>query len=332
MSKSKSTPQAFLDLFVKDVRKFLPMFDRGLDAHFLKCKGKPGQSGVSLHQYLKWLSPIAKPPEDASKLSVVISGYLHYFWQLSKPNFVFEPALMKHMADSELPETIPAEILQRLPYWCQWITLPINLATAENTLRLDFDGAFVGYTEIERRPALVLVAPFVSSDDSIKTNGFTPSVTSYVYLDEPVDHLSFVKNSHLLNVSDRMPDVFFRELMFGTYHYLTKIVSCVMYICSQQHALYQEGHSQPKPQRLGKSYRIIPPKTDRMITVGAEMTRILKDFEAEVEACTRAFNGRKPHIRKAHYHHFWTGPKVGVRTLVCRWLPPSIVRGTIVEQ
>lgn len=329
---NKSTPQTFLDLFLKDVKPFLSMFDRGLDAYFLKCKGKPGAFGVSLHQYLKWLNPAAKAPEDASHLSIVISGYLHYFWQLSKPNVVFEPTLVEHLADSEIPENLPAEILQRLPYWCQWVTLPIHLASKDNTMSLDFDGAFVGYTKIEHRPALILVAPFVSSDDSIRTNGFTPSATSYVYLDEPVNHLSFMKNSHLLNVSDEMPESFFQELMFNVYHYLTKIVCCVMYICSQQDALYSEGHQQPKPQRLGKSYRITPPKTDRMITVGSEMTKIIKDFEDEVESCTRAFNGRRPHLRKAHYHHFWTGPKVGPRKLVCKWLPPSIVRGTVVEQ
>lgn len=329
MSKQQSTPQTFLDLFLKDVRKFLPMFDKGLEAYFLKCKGKPGQSGVSLHQYLKWLSPSAKPPENASKLSIVISGYLHYFWQFSKPNFVFEPLLSSHMADSQVPETIPAEILQRLPYWCQWITLPIHLAGAK--MQLDFDGAFVGYTKIENRPALILVAPFISSDDNLSTNGFTPSVTTYVYLDEPVNHLSFVRNSHLLNVSDQMPDTILQELMFSTYHYITKIVCCIMYICSQQEALHTEGHSQPKPQRMGKSYRITPPKTDRAIRVGAEMTKILKDFEDEVEACTRAFNGRRPHIRKAHHHHFWTGPKAGPRKLISKWLPPQIVRGTNVE-
>lgn len=329
---SKTTPQIFLDLFIKDVRIFLPKFDKGLDAYFLKCKGKPGQSGVSLHQYLKWLNPTAKPPENASKQAVVISGYLHYFWQLSKPNFVFESTLVNHLADSELPDRLPTEILKKLPYWCQWVTLPIHLENAFRTLHLDFDGAFVGYSQIDNRPVLVLCAPFTPGDESIKSNNFTPSVTSFVYLDEPVDPWSMLKNMHLLNLVDTLEDPDFRELMFSVYHYLTKVMCCVMYICSQQEALYTEGHTQPKPQRLGKSYRITPPKSDRMITVGAEMIKILKDFESEVETCTRAFNGRKPHLRKAHYHHFWTGPKAGPRKLVCKWLPPSIVRGSVVEQ
>lgn len=333
MSKSKSTPQTFLDLFLKDVRKFLPRFDKGLDAYLLKCKGKPGPYGVSLHQYMKWLNPVARLPANASEVSIITSGYLHYFWQLSKPNFVFEPVLVNHLVESVLPDELPAEILQRLPYWSQWITLPLHLVSKDNILDLDFDGAFVGYTSIDNRPALVLAAPFVSNNQNMRSNNFTPFVTSHVFLDAPVRPEFLVRNSHVLNVdADAMSKEAYAVLIMNIHHFLVKVINCVMYICSQQQALYQEGHSQPKPQRLGKSYRITPPKDDRMITVGAEMTKILKDFEAEVEACTRAFNGRKPHIRKAHYHHFWTGPKVGVRSLVCKWLPPSIVRGTIVEQ
>lgn len=27
-------------------------------------------------------------------------------------------------------------------------------------------------------------------------------------------------------------------------------------------------------------------------------------------------------MRRAHYHHFWTGPHDGKRKLIVRWLPP----------
>ena len=30
----------------------------------------------------------------------------------------------------------------------------------------------------------------------------------------------------------------------------------------------------------------------------------------------------RPHMRRAHYHHFWTGPHDGERKLIVRWLPP----------
>ena len=36
----------------------------------------------------------------------------------------------------------------------------------------------------------------------------------------------------------------------------------------------------------------------------------------------------KPHMRKAHWHHFWTGSKEDPdnRQLVVRWVPPTFVK------
>jgi hypothetical protein len=33
-----------------------------------------------------------------------------------------------------------------------------------------------------------------------------------------------------------------------------------------------------------------------------------------------------PHVRAAHWHHFWKGPRDGARELVLRWLPPILVK------
>lgn len=33
----------------------------------------------------------------------------------------------------------------------------------------------------------------------------------------------------------------------------------------------------------------------------------------------------RPHMRRAHWHHFWTGPRDGERKLVLKWVPPIMV-------
>lgn len=33
----------------------------------------------------------------------------------------------------------------------------------------------------------------------------------------------------------------------------------------------------------------------------------------------------RPHMRRAHWHHYWTGPRDGERKLVLKWLPPTMV-------
>lgn len=36
-----------------------------------------------------------------------------------------------------------------------------------------------------------------------------------------------------------------------------------------------------------------------------------------------------PHMRRAHWHHFWTGPRDGERKLVCHWVPPTFVNAKL---
>ena len=35
----------------------------------------------------------------------------------------------------------------------------------------------------------------------------------------------------------------------------------------------------------------------------------------------------RPHIRRAHWHHYWTGKRDGERHLILRWIEPTIVAG-----
>jgi len=36
----------------------------------------------------------------------------------------------------------------------------------------------------------------------------------------------------------------------------------------------------------------------------------------------------RPHIRRAHWHGYWTGPREGTQTFVYHWLPPAHSRPT----
>lgn len=54
---------------------------------------------------------------------------------------------------------------------------------------------------------------------------------------------------------------------------------------------------------------------------------------ADLRAYKRAKSGRsewqggsvRPHMRRAHWHHYWTGPRDGDRELELRWIAPTLV-------
>jgi hypothetical protein len=39
-----------------------------------------------------------------------------------------------------------------------------------------------------------------------------------------------------------------------------------------------------------------------------------------------------PHTRRAHWHHYWTGPRGGKRTLILHWIPPLFIGDTAPEE
>lgn len=59
---------------------------------------------------------------------------------------------------------------------------------------------------------------------------------------------------------------------------------------------------------------------------GYELEKLEKEI-ASLDALPSATGSKKtPHVRRAHWHHFWIGSeKAGNRKLVIRWLPPIAI-------
>lgn len=41
---------------------------------------------------------------------------------------------------------------------------------------------------------------------------------------------------------------------------------------------------------------------------------------------------QRPHMRRAHWHHFWTGKKGEERKLILKWIAPSFINTELGEQ
>lgn len=40
---------------------------------------------------------------------------------------------------------------------------------------------------------------------------------------------------------------------------------------------------------------------------------------------TGSHSPKRPHMRRGHWHNFWTGPRDGDRKLVLHWIPPTFI-------
>lgn len=111
-------------------------------------------------------------------------------------------------------------------------------------------------------------------------------------------------------------------------------VSVLLYICSAlSNDVRDAGGSlrqpkRPKPKKVKGGSRIFPPDRPTIWETGYRMGKALvrartrMTEESSRDGATHASPG--PHIRRAHWHSYWTGLRIypEKRSLTVKWLPP----------
>jgi hypothetical protein len=122
---------------------------------------------------------------------------------------------------------------------------------------------------------------------------------------------------------------------------LSPLVSLVLYLCSQAAEIKDAQDSKRLPARpqavkTKKGMRLFPPDRPSQWEVGyrlgAALTRALSEREPAEPTGTHA--SPRPHIRRAHWHSFWTGKRdqPDGRTAILKWLPPIPVNVQDVDE
>jgi hypothetical protein len=116
------------------------------------------------------------------------------------------------------------------------------------------------------------------------------------------------------------------------------LISVTIYLCSatrelRSGTLTQPGRPKPKRTRHGGA-SIFPPTEPRSWEVGYRIGAVIRRGLAAIERSDAHSGGDsesrpharpRPHMRKGHWHSFWTGPLKGERKVVLHWLHPILV-------
>ena len=115
---------------------------------------------------------------------------------------------------------------------------------------------------------------------------------------------------------------------------VTPLMNLVLYLCSinaefRDHSGLREKPKQPPMTRTRKGPRMFPPEQPTTWDVGWRLGAALR---GTLDAVRRAGKegshaSPRPHIRRAHWHSYWTGPMAASeRSIRVRWMPPVGVR------
>jgi hypothetical protein len=100
-------------------------------------------------------------------------------------------------------------------------------------------------------------------------------------------------------------------------------LSITLYFCSENPD-YKGGIPGGKP-KIGIKGKFEFPKEPRVIQVGSVLGAKLKEQSTKSQAQS---SGKRPHMRKAHWHGVWTGPKndpANPQKFKLNWIPPTFI-------
>jgi len=254
-------------------------------------------------------------------------------WRVTQGIYRFEPEIYEAVCNTRPTIEIPFNILYKMPEWCVYI----------QTQRMESHGVHLygafAHLEWNARTARThLILVFDTNE------GLLPSRIEIGQwnLAEAIDRL----NSELqvaaaflwMPLATPEEQAIFRNIILT---FSGPVVSLLLYLCSQAAEIGDGTHAprnpQPKTVRgLARQFPADKPTTWEVgVRLGAALRQARRSEEAENAEKGSSSAGPRPHIRRAHWHGFWTGSREGdhrsgkeKRRFDLRWLPPIAVKVT----
>lgn len=279
---------------------------------FMQCNGW-------LHDYLR-----RHPVPDTGMLSKasVARGQPHgalmtlAAWRTGKSIVRCDGDLWDALQKTGLSEDLPGSLLCRLPFWGLYLELPpdsVPLPLFDGD-GLFADGVFIALADPEKEDWTAELLAMAVSDTPSPRTGEIPVATVGLPLPDPLGPA-------------------LASLPEGTRAFWQAILPLLFYLCSEG----ADWGDRPAPQRpvpkqvRRQGPRFFAPPNPELLTVGPRVGAALRQMGAwsSTAAASAGHTGRKvrPHIRRAHWHGFWRGPKQAdaERQYSVKWVAPVVV-------
>jgi hypothetical protein len=238
-------------------------------------------------------------------------------WRVTQGIYRFDPALYEAIIATPVDGDLPCDVLYRLPEWCAYIETQ-EMSWADSQLY----GVFVHLewdANTERHELRLLM-------DSEAILAPLPLHIGAWSLKEAVERMSREAATQGAIRGMSLPaGAITGELS----NMLEPIMSLILYLCSANAEISTGARpTNPEPKRTKNGWRLFPadkPKTwDVGVRIGAALRRAYHQSET---GGTAGQDGPRPHIRRAHWHGYWKGPRntPEARKLDLKWLPPIAV-------
>jgi hypothetical protein len=245
-------------------------------------------------------------------------------WRYTQGIYSFHPDLFGALADTVPSGDLPVEVLLRLPEWCVYI------ATPTPAKKMDGFFAFLEHDTNDGRMELRIVGATGAHLVTAMPIHLGPWTVT-----EALDRARQEATKNAPELADMLLD---DNELIETAGLMYPLISLLLYLCADDPDI--SGHvpgtypQHPRPKKVKDGWRLFPPDKPRIWHIGHETGEKLRQAaEARHEPPAEA-TARRAHIRRAHWHGYWTGPRrpradmpeeQQRRRFSYRWLHPMLV-------
>lgn len=239
-------------------------------------------------------------------------------WRYSQGIYRFHPDVLDALTKTALDGEIPADVLLRLPEWCVYI----------ETSGLKWSGAdlfgFFAHLEWDVKTERHELRLVLDMDKGLlpiplHLGGNLVEVVNKALVETHVQGTLVGKPLPIPSKQDAT------DLAAE----LNPLISLLLYLCADEPEIEDSQHpgvypQRPRPKRVKGGWRLFPAQGPRVWLTGEEIGQAISAANAREDRDPDFETGRtvRPHLRKAHWHGFWSGPRDGNRRFRYKWLPP----------
>lgn len=249
---------------------------------------------------------------DVSRLSAIGS------WRYSQGIYQIDPDLITALSQSTVKGSIPSEVLHRLPEWCVYVETPDQQWFGDTMYGF---WAHLEWDVTTKRTELRFLLNCQNNLTPIPLHIGPWTVT------EAVDRAVSEATKHALAANITLPSS--ADAVQQMSASINPLVSILLYLCSEEPEiddLRQPGihPERAKPKKTKRGWRLFAAEKPRTWLVGSDIGDNLRKAYSEQPTDTQN-RTVKPHLRRGHWHGFWTGPRDSDRKFIYRWLSPLVV-------
>lgn len=287
---------------------------------------------VDALQETKRFAPNLASANDLISHLVVLAS-----WARCRHVYDIEPTVAQELLMQSAADAIPTQAVMRMPYPCMYIRLPVTSFAYDRDGHMIpdiLDGFMAHHTytwnnEGKLMDMLGLTGVFISPKTGQLTGISHSCGLAYDTISEAMSCLTL----YSLDDDSEVDEATAIEIKAHLAKTLSQMINALLYVNYQstdQEITYRPP-SGGRGQKIGPNTNL---ETRHLVGVrmGAALREAQVRYEKSKDAVSHTGRSVTPHIRRAHWHHYWTGPLKGFlghegQTLEVRWVAPVFVCG-----